>query len=231
MLQLPTGKILKRCYKLSHSLGFFFNKEPFAYFRPCSLVEKDVGGLQDRVNEKSEGHFLLRKKTLKNWRTIAVKKRGVLPRVASCWEKNRLKNWRTIEAKKVRGEVHVEKKCLKNWSKKVKCAMFPFNKRYDQAWLNFCERTRSSRQQCNEGEPLCLSIRTMKNIPKDHEASFLKQSLGLCGELAPTQQWRSAQLAPTEKLTPCSCLGASWCLPMLVLKKLSSGFAPQKAAF
>jgi hypothetical protein len=46
---------------------------------------------------------------------------------------------------------------------------------------------------------------------------FLKQSWRLRGKLAPTQQWRSAQLAPTEKI---GALQLPWCqlTPMLVLK-------------
>jgi hypothetical protein len=37
---------------------------------------------------------------------------------------------------------------------------------------------------------------------KPPEASFLKVSLRLCSELAPTQRWSPAQLAPTRKLAP-----------------------------
>jgi hypothetical protein len=38
------------------------------------------------------------------------------------------------------------------------------------------------------------------------EASFLKVSLRLCGNLAPTQRWRLAQLVPTCKLAPTEVL-------------------------
>jgi hypothetical protein len=43
----------------------------------------------------------------------------------------------------------------------------------------------------------------IKQIP---EASFLKVSLRLRGELAPTQRWRPAQLAPTRELAPTEVL-------------------------
>jgi hypothetical protein len=41
---------------------------------------------------------------------------------------------------------------------------------------------------------------------KPLEASFLKVSLRLRGELAPMQRWRLAQLAPTRELAPTEVL-------------------------
>jgi hypothetical protein len=49
------------------------------------------------------------------------------------------------------------------------------------------------------------------------EASFLNGFSHLCGELAPTQWWHLAELAPMRKLAPMHKLA-----PTLVLKKLPS---------
>jgi hypothetical protein len=60
-----------------------------------------------------------------------------------------------------------------------------------------------------ELESSVLEVEVMVSAP---EASFLKERLRLRGKLAPTQQWHSAQLAPTQKLAP-----------MLVLKNWPQG--------